>query len=108
MAQKQHHTKFFVVEKNLAGKNALHLASELNNMPMNEWNRMYLDCSHVKKIDATGLAVLVRLYSQLCIKGKELMLTDVPQPIQKQLTQHGLWDLFRCIPQTGYPLHSNN
>jgi anti-anti-sigma factor len=92
----------FIVKNNLIGKEALKLAAELNNTSIHHIEGMTLSFSNeVKNIDATGLAILVRLYSQLSAKGKSLMLTDVPNSIQSTLDRHGLHSVFHCTETSG-------
>ena len=86
----QFENHFYRIPHDLSGQTALVISEELSNMPVHRMGTMILSLENVKSIDATGLAILVRLYSHMSSLGKKMFLTDVPQSIKKSMTQLGL------------------
>ena len=78
----------------LTGEAALRLASRLSHLPLEQFEKIVLSFGNVTSLDATGLAVLVRLYSQLITSGRRLVLRDVPPTIADQLKTVGLDSIF--------------
>ena len=93
----QAESHFYKIPHDLSGQTALVLSEELNSMPVHRIGAMILSLENVKSIDATGLAILVRLYSHMSALGKKLFLADVPRTIQKSLEQLGLDRVFHHL-----------
>jgi anti-anti-sigma factor len=89
-----HRTHTHQLEHDLHGAQALELARELNHFPIHAMDRMVLRMNKVQHLDATGLAILVRLFSHLSARGKHLELDCLTPSIRHFLDQHGLTELF--------------
>jgi ABC-type transporter Mla MlaB component len=66
------------VDQDFWGHNALSLAERLPLSDMAGAKCVELSLGQVRRIDEAGLAMLVRLYSQLRVRGSHLQLVDVP------------------------------
>ncbi len=78
------------VREDLVERNALRFADSLQRIPFQRFDRIVLSLAGVRNIDASGLAVLVRLYSHLMSKKKDLVLTGITLPVLGILNQIGL------------------
>lgn len=78
----------------LSGEEALTLASRLRRLPLEKFEKIVLSFANVTSLDATGLAILVRLYSQLVASGRRLEIRDIPPAIREQLEEVGVASLF--------------
>ena len=85
----------------LTGESAIRLALRLRKLPLSQFQKIVLSFGNVTSLDATGLAILVRLYSQLVTSGRQLVLCDVSDEILTQLKPVGLDSLFRDRPTKG-------
>ena len=85
----------------LTGDRAIRLASRLRRLPLQRFRKIVLSFTNVTALDATGLAILVRLYSQLVANRQQLVLRDISPPILKQLAEVGLDSLFAERPVRG-------
>lgn len=74
----------------LTGRRALSLAQELARIPIAEIDALILTLAEVKTIDASGLAVLVRLYSHLMRSKKFLVLKEFSPEVEGILRRVGL------------------
>lgn len=86
----------FVRPDELTGEAALQLAARIASRPLSRVRGVYLSLANARSVDATGVAVLVRLYSQLESAGKEFGLLDVPPEIDDDLREFGLDFLTRA------------
>ena len=84
-----------IVNRPLAGKDAMKLCGDLSVLPYHEIDGLELSLKHVERIDATGVAVLVRIYSHLMRTGRSFVVIDVPQRVMRVLTVSGLDGVIR-------------
>jgi anti-anti-sigma factor len=59
---------------------------------------IWLSLRHVRAVDAAGLALLVRLYSQLRRRGKRVQIVDASLEVASLLDSVGLTDLLMAPP----------
>jgi len=83
------------IQGSLCGADALRLASKLPGTELSLADHVVLSLKHITEADAAGMALLVRLYSQLSARGTTLSLRDVSRPLQKLMKEVGLTALFR-------------
>ncbi len=86
------------IQHDLAGTHALSMVYEMDKVPVHRVDRIILSFAKVRRIDATGLAMLVRLYSQLISRGKQLLLTQLTQQVRTLLEQIGFSGVLETIP----------
>jgi anti-anti-sigma regulatory factor len=79
-----------IVENHLVGHDALGLARELSALPLEQATGLTLSLRNVAVIDASGVAALVRLYSQFEAAGKVLDLVDVSASVFHELERVGI------------------
>ncbi|MEM7434223.1 MAG: STAS domain-containing protein [Myxococcota bacterium] len=72
------------------GETALTLAEQLPAADLIDVTTVSLSLRSVNHIDQAGLAMLVRLYSHLRIRGTQLQLVDVPNNVREILERVGL------------------
>jgi anti-anti-sigma factor len=89
------------IKEDLVEHNALRFADYLKRIPFQRFDRIVLSLAGVRSIDATGIAVLVRLYSHLMSKKKALVLTGITLPVLTLLHQIGLTEVM--TPSLGAP-----
>ena len=80
----------FVNNDELTGDRAIRLAQRLSSRPLGELQGIVLSLKHAGSVDASGIAVMVRMYSQLARVGKSFALVDGPKDVEKLLRQAGL------------------
>jgi len=85
----------------MTGRGAVRLAEVLRRFPLGHYETIVLSFERVSALDATGLAITVRLYSQLVTTGRKLVFRDVPKGIREQLSTVGLDSLFKEQPKSG-------
>ena len=85
------------LEDDLRGLGALSLPDRLPLKDMAGAKQVVLSVGNVRHLDQAGAAMLVRLYSQLRVRGTELLLTDVPPNVRKTLDRVGLSELVPCV-----------
>ena len=85
----------------LTGNDAIRLASRLRRLPLEQFQKVVLSLRNVTSLDASGLAILVRLYSQLVASGRQLALRDISPVIHEQLAAVGLDSVFTEKPTRG-------
>jgi anti-anti-sigma factor len=78
------------------GHDALSLADRLPLTELASAKLVVLSLGKVRRIDETGLAMLVRLYSHLRVRGSRLELVDVPVAVQELLERVGFSRLVTC------------
>ena len=71
------------------GHNALSLAERLPLSDIAGAECVELSLGQVRRIDEAGLAMLVRLYSHLRVRGSHLQLVDVPVIVHELLERVG-------------------
>jgi len=71
------------------GNDALSLAERLPLSELAGAKLVVLSLGKVRRIDEAGLAMLVRLYSHLRVRGSRLQLVDVPVSVQQLLERIG-------------------
>ncbi len=96
--KKKQQDMLVVIEDDLTGQQALSMVEEMDKVPVHRIDRIILSLGKVKRIDATGVAILVRLYSQLVAKGKQLLLTQLTHPVRSTLEEIGFLGVLESIP----------
>ena len=71
------------------GSEALSLAERLPLSELASAKLVVLSLGKVRRIDEAGLAMLVRLYSHLRVRGSRLQLVDVPVAVHELLERVG-------------------
>jgi anti-anti-sigma factor len=84
----------YFLADDLAGTTAIGLAKRLEKLPIERFDTIVLSLREVEHIDASGLAVLVRLYSRLASTKRQLVLRDISPPIAELLEGVGLGSVF--------------
>lgn len=77
------------LEGDFWGHDALSLAERLPLSDLAGAKCVVLSLQKVCRIDESGLAMLVRLYSHLRVRGSRLYLVDVPVPVRETLERIG-------------------
>lgn len=88
-----------LVRRALAGAEALGLAADVAALPLNRIDTLTLSLRRVAALDVSGVAALVRLYSQLKHAGKQLVLSDVPDKLKELLEAGGLLGVIPLAPE---------
>lgn len=78
------------------GTEALSLAERLPLSELASAKWVVLSLGKVRRIDESGLAMLVRLYSHLRVRGSRLQLVDVPIAVHELLERVGFSRLVSC------------
>lgn len=78
------------------GSEALSLAERLPLSEMAGAKLVVLSLGKVRRIDESGLAMLVRLYSHLRVRGSRLQFVDVPVPVHELFQRVGFSRLVSC------------
>lgn len=86
------------VQRQLAGQQAMALLEELNEKRLAPTDRLVLDVSQVSQIDASGVAVLVRLYSQLRRMGVALQVENASEAVVAELRRVALTAVVSVSP----------
>ena len=86
----------------MTGEGAVRMSHVLRRFPLDHFDTIVLSFERVSSLDATGLAVMVRLYSQLVTSGRTLILKDVPPEIGQQLATVGVNALFGEPKKEGF------
>jgi len=84
------------LDGDLWGHDALSLAERLPLPELVGVKCVELSLEKVRHIDQAGLAMLVRLYSHLRIRGTDLRLVDVPTVVHELLQRVGFTKLVSC------------
>ena len=87
-----------IIREDLSGSAAFELAETIASLPLDRADGVRLSFRASARIDVTGVAVLVRLYSRLDASGKELVLGDAPPEIISTLDALGLRAMFAERP----------
>jgi anti-anti-sigma factor len=90
------------IEGDLLGFSALSLPSRLPLADLAAAKSVLVSMENVRHMDQAGLAMLVRLYSQLRVRGSELLLVDVPGPVLQTLERVGLAGLVSSTSGSGH------
>ena len=80
----------------LGGHDALSLSGRLPLSDLAGAKYVMLSLEEVTRIDEAGLAMLVRLYSHLRVRGIRLQLVDVPVYVDELLERIGFSRLVSC------------
>ena len=83
-------TYTYRVDSALSGAEAFRLLDVAHRFPFSRMRRLVLSLAGVERIDASGIAVLVRLFSRLRRLGIALELCDVPVDVAMFLGHSGL------------------
>lgn len=78
------------IEGDLLGLSALSLQDRLPLADIARAKQVTVSMGNVRHMDQAGLAIIVRLYSQLRVRGGHLELLDVQLPVRKTLERIGL------------------
>lgn len=78
------------VRTDLCGTEAFGLAHQVRDLPLEQAEGVRLRFAPTAEMDVTGVAVVVRLYSQLSASGKRLVLADAPLKMRRALDELGL------------------
>ncbi len=78
------------------GPHALELSKQLPVADLASAKQVVLSLEKVRHMDQAGLAMLVRLYSHLRVRGSDLHLVDVPPLVQELLERVGLAQVVPC------------
>ncbi len=89
----------YLVRDELNGKRALDFASEIASQSMQDVDGVELSMRYASGVDVAGLAVLVRMYSQLRSTGRGFAMTEVPDHIASQLAEIGVTHLIAATPK---------
>lgn len=84
------------LQDDLRGLSALSLPERLPVSDLAVAKSVVLSMGDVRHMDQAGVAMLVRLYSQLRVRGSDLMLTDVRVGVRQTLERVGLAGLVSC------------
>jgi anti-anti-sigma factor len=85
------------VDGDLLGLSALSLPERLPLVDLASAKRIVLSLRSVRHIDQAGLAMLVRLYSHLRVRGAELELVNVAPQVRQTLERVGLTKLVLVV-----------
>lgn len=88
--QRKVRSRWFLIADELTGVTAMRLADRLHSMALDDIDVVVLSLKGADTVDASGLAVLVRLYSRLVSAQKTLILRDVGPDIAQMIEQLGL------------------
>ena len=83
----------YIVRDELNGAQALRFADELGRASLRGLEGVELSLRHASGLDVAGMAVLVRLYSQLGASGRSLVISDVPRHIAERFEELGVQHL---------------
>lgn len=86
---------YFSIPCDLVGTAALSLAPSLSSLIRPE--QVVFSMAAVRAIDASGVALLVRVRSHLARVGGQLSLTELSEPVLRELRRIGL-DSLLCPP----------
>lgn len=89
----------YLIRDELNGPRALSFAAEVAGHSMAGVRAVELSFASTSEIDVAGLAVLVRLFSQLNASGRALVLTDVPARVSDQFQALGLGHMIAKPPR---------
>lgn len=96
-------TRSYIIRDELNGPQALRFAAEVAHTPLEHIATVEISLRYASAVDVTGLAVLVRLYSQLQASGRRLTLTEVPEHIQRSFAAVGVTHLVTRERHTWFP-----
>ena len=77
------------LEGDLWGRQALALSNQLALSDLGESSCVVLSLCKIRRIDESGLAMLVRIYSHLRVRGSNLELAEVPVFVREMLERSG-------------------
>jgi anti-anti-sigma factor len=91
-------TVVHVVQHELCGSQAFRIARKLESIPLRRGDTLVLDLDSVGSLDATGMAVLVRVRGQARRVGVDLRLKNPNPEIRSLLTRTGAHHVLRWEP----------
>ncbi len=80
----------YIIREELNGANALRFAEQLSTSSFQGVDGIELSLGRATEVDVVGLAVLVRIYSQLVARGRTLVVCDVPSHVLGQFRRLGI------------------
>lgn len=80
----------YIIREELNGSNALRFAEQLGASSFRGVAGIELSLGGASHVDVAGLAVLVRVYSQLLACGRTLVVRDVPTHVRAQFERLGI------------------
>ena len=83
----------YAIPHPMTGEAAMQLSETAQNFPYERLDCLWLSFDSVSAIDASGVAVLVRLYSHLVKLGKRMQLVACEPKLVKLLAEAGLADV---------------
>lgn len=88
-----------IVKKDLLNQDALQELQTIKQLSLEQTHTLELSLRHVQEIDASGIASLLRLQSNLSRQHKQLVLCDLSKQLHKQLCSVGADKVFTISPQ---------
>ena len=86
----------YIIRDELSGSHAaLSFADQLGTTSLSRFDGIELSLRNASTVDVAGLAVIVRLYSQLEGSGRRLVLTDAPRHVESAFEELGLQGMLR-------------
>ncbi len=89
----------FEVDTPLKGQAAFGLLADVRRIPPDRYDQLYLWLGEVDGIDATGVAVLVRIHGHLLTRSKRLALVGVQESVRANLERVGLLSVIPLAPE---------
>ncbi len=97
------------VEGALDASTAPQLGDRLTDVIDGQGNRhLVLDLTATTRVDAAGLAVLVRAVKRLHLSGGQLVLSGLSSTVAETFTVAGVDRLFHITPSWEHPAHGDN
>lgn len=96
-------TRSYIIRDELNGAQALRFAAEVAQTSLAHIDTVEFSLRYASGVDVTGLAVIVRLYSQLQASGRELTLTEVPERIEAAFAAVGVTHLITRERRAWFP-----
>jgi anti-anti-sigma regulatory factor len=84
----------------LVGDTAFALVQGLRRLPWERIQSLTLSLRGIDQIDASGIAALVRLHSQLATSGRRLRLCHVSAPVAADLERVDLTSVLEVLDET--------
>lgn len=80
----------YIIREELNGSSALRFAEQLSTSSFQGIDGIELSLAGATRMDVAGMAVLVRIYSQLRAAGRTLVVRDVPTHVRTQFERLGI------------------
>lgn len=88
-----------IVKKDMLNQDALQELQTIKQLSLEQTRTLELSLRHVSEIDASGVASLLRLQSNLSRQNKQLVLCDISPSLHEQLRSVGADRVFTLMPQ---------